>query len=350
MMISFGKTLVMTLALFALTLSSAFAQTVQDADAPSVQENVDVQNGDVTRNDPKDLTQIDATPEAQSQNELIQPTRDAEIDVPKQKIPSEKALCTGRVPYNSITSRAVDALFNHRPNEVLDIIAPIQTKLHCIEDTSAAVKLYAILGIAYLEIDNQTESDRYFTDAILLDPYSDIESLIMLPPNAAQRLQELKMEVELRRQAHEDPSVIVRMNYVPVKFENHPFWINFLPLGAGLFQMHENAWGFTYLSTQLAGVVLSIMGAVVVESYREDNYYFLTKNVDTAKNWRIVEYTGIALLTASYFANVIHAIFVHKPVTQTILSPQSSMPENIAYTISPILVDHGAGISYSTTF
>ncbi len=262
----------------------------------------------------------------------------------------EKSICTGAIPYNSLTSRAVDALFNHRPAEVIEILAPVQNKLHCIDDTSAAVKLYAILGIAYLEIDDHTESDRYFTDAILLDPYSDIESLIMLPPNAAQRLQELKLEVELRRQAHEDPSVIVRMNYVPVKFESHPFWISFVPLGAGLYQMHENEWGTTYLTTQLVGVVMAVTGAAVVESYREDNYYFSTKNVKTAKNWRIVEYTGIALLSASYLINVIHAIAIHQPVTQTILSPQNSMPETIAYTVAPVIMNDGAGVAYSTSF
>jgi len=280
------------------------------------------------------------------------PHDDATPDLPADNLSTknERSICSAAIPYNSLTSRAVDALFNHRPAEVIELLAPIQNKLHCIDDTSAAVKLYAILGIAYLEIDDHAESDRYFTDAILLDPYSDIESLIMLPPNAAQRLQELKLEVELRRQAHEDPSVIVRMNYVPVKFESHPFWISFVPLGAGLYQMHENAWGTTYLTTQLVGTIMAITGAAVVESYREDNYYFSTKNVDTAKKWRVVEYTGLGLLAVSYVVNVIHAIAIHQPVTQTILSPQNNMPENIAYSVSPVLIDNGAGIAYSTSF
>ncbi len=294
-----------------------------------------------------------------------QPTEDAIIadDVPKPHEalessdtpiptqPEERSVCRGPVAYNSIMSKAVDSLFNHRPAEVIDLLLPFEDKLHCIDDAEAATKLYTILGIAYLEIGDQTESDRYLTDAILLHPGADIKDLIMLPPNAEQRIEELKIMVEERRRANMDPGVIVKTSYVPVKYETHPFWLNFVPFGTGLFQMGKTGWGIFYASTQVTGIALSIMGGGMVKHYQNENNYYYTHNSYTqAKRWQGVQIAGVSLLVASYVANVIHAICIHEDVTQMILSPQDTIPDEVAYTISPIVLDHGAGLIYATEF
>lgn len=266
-------------------------------------------------------------------------------------IVKEKSVCSGPVAYNSIMSKAVDALFNHRPAEVIDILAPFEDKLHCISDAEAATKLYTILGIAYLELGEQTESDRYLTDAILLHPTSDIKELIMLPPNAEQRIEELKIMVEERRRANMDPGVIVKTSYVPVKYETHPYWLNFVPFGTGLFQMNQTGWGIFYASTQVAGITLSIMGGGMVKHYQnQNNYYYTRDSYTTAKRWQGVQIAGVVILATSYLANVIHALCVHEDVTQMILSPQDTIPTEVAHTVSPIVIDHGAGIVYTTQF
>lgn len=264
----------------------------------------------------------------------------------------ELTACEESIIYpNAIMRRAETAYTKRHYQTVIDTLKPIYENLQCVDSPDTVIEVYLLLAVSHLELGNASMADTFFLDVLRTDPdYDPLGAIIILPGESTQRIEQLRAEHaseldSLRNEASH--SSVVETLFVPGEIEQRPYWINFLPFGAGTFQMHKPVWGSIYASTQLAGILLSILGGSMVEYYRGDNYKFTSDNYKYAKNWQISQIIGIALLGTSYLASVIHALVIHEPAPIIWQSPTKTPPTHAA---APLILPDGAGIAYEARF
>lgn len=262
----------------------------------------------------------------------------------------DKSRCYESFTYANALMRAENAYVRRRYTTVIEILKPIYENIQCIDDTNAVIEIDLLLGVAYFEQQNRALADTFFLNVLRSDPEHIVGSVITLPETSARRLEELRAEHadELNAlRAQIAPNTVIESLYVLVEKEHHQYWLNFLPFGAGQFQMHKTAWGAIYASTQLAGIGLSIAGGLMVEYYRGDNHTYTARNRARAINWRTAQIVGLSVMAASYIAGVIHSLCIYEPETLIIHSPTQTRPDIAA---ALFILPDGAGFLYSSTF
>ena len=279
------------------------------------------------------------------------------IDV--DKIPSfeksekaDKTDCDETFTYANALMRAENAYVRRRYTTVLEILKPIYENIQCIDDSVTVLEIDLLMGVANNELGRQARADSFFLNVLRTDPDHVVGSIITIPESSAKRIEQLRADnaEELNAlRAQSSPNTIIESLYILVEKERHPYWINFLPFGAGQFQMHQTAWGAVYASTQIAGIALSILGGSMVEYYRGDAFTYTPQDRARAKNWQNAQIVGIALLGASYIAGVIHALFIHEDSTLIIHSPSQTRPD-IAHRAAPFILPDGGGLTYGAIF
>lgn len=275
------------------------------------------------------------------------------------KIPSfeksekaDKTDCDETFTYANALMRAENAYVRRRYTTVLEILKPIYENIQCIDDSVTVLEIDLLMGVANNELGRQARADSFFLNVLRTDPDHVVGSIITIPESSAKRIEQLRADnaEELNAlRAQSSPNTIIESLYILVEKEHHPYWINFLPFGAGQFQMHQTAWGAVYASTQIAGIALSILGGSMVEYYRGDAFTYTPQDRARAKNWQNAQIVGIALLGASYIAGVIHALFIHEDSTLIIHSPSQTRPD-IAHRAAPFILPDGGGLTYGAIF
>ena len=264
---------------------------------------------------------------------------------------SDPGRCYESFTYANALMRAENAYVRRRYTTVIEILQPIYENIQCIDDQNGVIELELLLGVAYFEKGNSALADTFFLNVLRTEPDHIVGSVITLPETSARRIETLRTEHaeeldKLRSQM--SPNTIIESLYVLTEKEEHPYWLNFLPFGVGVFQMHETTWGAIYASLQSAGIVMSILGGGMVEYYRGDNYSFTSKNYAHAKNWQTIQIIGISLIAAGYVSSVIHALIIHEDSTMIIHSPTQTRPD--ISSVSPFILPDGAGIAYGSQF
>lgn len=265
---------------------------------------------------------------------------------------ADKTDCDETFTYANALMRAENAYVRRRYTTVLEILKPIYENIQCIDDSVTVLEIDLLMGVANNELGRQARADSFFLNVLRTDPDHVVGSIITIPESSAKRIEQLRAdnaeELNVLR-AQSSPNTIIESLYILVEKEHHPYWINFLPFGAGQFQMHQTAWGAVYASTQIAGIALSILGGSMVEYYRGDAFTYTPQDRARAKNWQNAQIVGIALLGASYIAGVIHALFIHEDSTLIIHSPSQTRPD-IAHRAAPFILPDGGGLTYGAIF
>lgn len=265
---------------------------------------------------------------------------------------ADKTDCDETFTYANALMRAENAYVRRRYTTVLEILKPIYENIQCIDDSVTVLEIDLLMGVANNELGRQARADSFFLNVLRTDPDHVVGSIITIPESSAKRIEQLRADnaEELNAlRAQSSPNTIIESLYILVEKEHHPYWINFLPFGAGQFQMHQTAWGAVYASTQIAGIALSILGGSMVEYYRGDAFTYTPQDRARAKNWQNAQIVGIALLGASYIAGVIHALFIHEDSTLIIHSPSQTRPD-IAHRAAPFILPDGGGLTYGAIF
>lgn len=260
--------------------------------------------------------------------------------------------CSEIFTYTNALLRAENAYVRRRYQIVIDTLKPIYEKVACIDDPNAVIEIDLLLGVSNYESGDAILADTFFLNVLRSDPDHEIGSVITLPESSVRRLEHLRSihEEELSKlREKRTPGVVIESLYVLAETKEHPYWINFLPFGAGQFQMNSTTWGAVYAATQAAALALTITGGAMVEYYRGPNFTYSAVNYAQAKNWQNAQITGIAIFAASYIAGVIHALIIHEPTTVLIHPPSQTRPDT-THAAAPFFIPNGAGIVYETTF
>ena len=260
--------------------------------------------------------------------------------------------CKEAFAYLNALMRAENAYVRRKYESVIEILKPIYEKLHCLDDMNTVIEINLLLGVSYYEIKQKNLSEAFFLNVLRSDPDHVVGSVITLPEASARYIEELRADhaAELDDlRAQKSPNTVIESLYVLVEKEYHPYWVNFVPFGAGVLQMHQKPWAIVYASTQLAGITMSVLGGAMVEHYRGDNYLYTPQNYARAKDWQAVQITGIVLGVASYVASVLQAMLIHEDHTLIFHSPTQTQPE-LSHRAAPFLLNDGGGVVYGTIF
>ncbi len=262
--------------------------------------------------------------------------------------------CDEMMAYPNATMRRAEMAYTKRRyTTVIETLRPVYENLRCVEDTDTIIEIYLLLGVSHLELGKSHQADNFFLNVLRTDPdYDPVGAIIMLPRASTERIETLReqhaAELENLRPDRTKDSVVETL-FVPGEQERRLYWLNFVPMGAGMFQMHQTEWGAIYASTQIAGIFMSVLGGGMVEYYRGNDYLFSHKDYPKAKTWQAVQITGIATLAVSYIASVLHAILIYEEAPINWLSPTKTPPSYTQVT-APFLLPDGAGVAYGMTF
>ena len=302
----------------------------------------------------------DGTNESQESSQTISQTQTT--DAPSQDFnqneedvssadSNDPERCYESFTYANALMRAENAYVRRKYPSVIEILQPLYENIQCIDDPNVVIELELMLGVANYEAGNVQLADSFFLNVLRTEPDHIVGSVITLPESSTRRIESLRAEhaEELDKLREERaPNTVIESIYIVTEKEEHPYWLNFMPFGIGVFQMHEKNWGIAHASIQGAGILMSILGGGMVEYYRGENYTYTPQNYTRAKAWQAVQIVGITLLFADYVASVIHAIVIHEDYTLIIHSPTQTRPDIAAF--SPMILPDGAGIAYGMTF
>lgn len=261
--------------------------------------------------------------------------------------------CMAEFSYHSQLMRAENAYVKRQYESVLTLLQPLLEVPECLQDPSTRLEVELLAGVSYLEQGKDQEADRHFMRVLRLNPDYEIGSVITIPEGSSRRIEMLKVQFadELNAlRGNQSSGVVVESLYILTEKKENPYWINFLPFGAGQFQMNQRAWAISYASLQAASLALTVLGGGMVELYRNKQYTFSKENYPKAKAWQYVQIAGIASFTAFYAASVIHALIIHEDSSTIMHPPSQQRPDVLGHSAAPLVFPDGGGLSYGLVF
>jgi len=225
------------------------------------------------------------------------------------------------------------------------------------------VDAHVILGVCYHHLGQRDEAKVEFEEALSLDPEKTLDSMIydagdvrLFDEVRAEIHDRLEREKE-RRKLAEQAEAIRKYLEAQRLYEVHPFYINFLPFGAGQFQNHDTTRGYLF-----AGGELAMLGTSLGVWLYLTRQYGLVGTVPleealTVRRLQQVEFaTGVAFW-ALYGLSIFDALRHYTPRTQ-LKADDSLLPEELknalkkpppktSWRIIPIPVPNGAGVGLS---
>ncbi len=212
-----------------------------------------------------------------------------------------------------------------------------QPKLSSASDLEEA---HVLLGICHYETGNDDDARRELETALFLNPTLELSPAIF-SPRARKFLAELKAQVEksdkenreIKALADERDALRERLaNTVIV--EKRPYYINFVPFGAGQFQNGHRRTGLIFFTSQLAlgGTSATLFSYQVVKygiggSVPPDEL----KRVNNIRKTQVV--TGAACLV-SMAAGIVHALIHHE--SEVVLESGSKKTANVIPYVTPV--------------
>jgi len=220
---------------------------------------------------------------------------------------------------------------------VIGIVYPLLFPDPALATEAELAEAYLMLGVSYFETDRLEESERWFEEALLLDDSIELDPNLYSPKVVnffAKKKQALAAKLEeARREAQIAAYKATLANLRQVNVERHPFYINFLPFGAGQFQNNESGKGYFFAISE--GVLGGISFATFLSLSLDFGFPTLKippNDPDAADRaillQRVQVGTGIAF-TALYVWGVIDSLRDYQPevVRTTQIDPKYLPPD-----------------------
>jgi hypothetical protein len=238
-----------------------------------------------------------------------------------------------------------------------------------------AVEAYKLLGISYVFEKEREEAEKQFLALLVLEPTFRLDALIY-PNSVVEVFEEVKRrneekikailrkerrEAEKRRQAELERKAELRRlaelaQRSPMVIERtvneHPYWVNFVPLGAGQFQNGQQTKGYVLMGTQIGFGLLSAGTALGLYAAYPD-LQVPTAERGTVRALTILQVTSGALCLVSVAYGIVDAVIYHQPRSVRERRYQQEPEEDdqgTAFFLTPTAGKAGAGLELGFTF
>lgn len=260
---------------------------------------------------------------------------------------------------------------------VIRLLRPLLHPAIRLSSEMQVIAAYRLLGISYIFEKDRTEAERQFMAILALqpdfrfdptvDPVAAVELLDELKRRNAGKLKAIRererLEAERRRRAEEarrraadearrralQPGYVVERTV-----RQNPYWVSFVPLGAGQFQNGHRRKGYTLMGVQLSlGAVSLATGITAWTLYSNaprTSSGKLKITVDEHNRLRGLTITQVvsgSLCLGAVVYGIIDALVYHRP--QTVVERKLSIPPP-RMSVGPLAAPGGAGVELGVTF
>ncbi|RJO72609.1 MAG: hypothetical protein C4523_02930 [Myxococcales bacterium] len=190
-------------------------------------------------------------------------------------------------------------------------------------------EVHQMLGIGHFILQNRPKAREHFLQLLTGEPTYQLDP-IFVPPIIIEYFESLREEnrellaaiLAQRRgeqQAEPPEGELLR--------EKNPYFVNFIPFGAGQFQNGEPIKGTLFLTGEIVALGLNAAGYFVSREFAGDDGYYTSGNAEQARQWRIVQYAGLGALGALVIGGVIDAILNYKEYNEIVVEPPAANEE-----------------------
>jgi len=197
------------------------------------------------------------------------------------------------------------------------------------------IQAYKLLGLSYMFERDRAQAEKQFLAILalrpgfrldpLVDPVAAVELLEDVKRRNAEKikvfLERERREAERRRLAELRRQEAARKQDQQPSIERtvtkHPYWINFLPLGAGQFQNGHHTKGYVLLGLQL-GLAAVSLGTYLSQYGKYPGNLVPGEEWDQAQALTITQVTTGAACLALVAYGIIDALVYHQPEAVTV--------------------------------
>lgn len=146
------------------------------------------------------------------------------------------------------------------------------------EDVHEALELLGVAGHMRGDLDTARAA---FVRLLTMDPEARLDPLVVPPQvveffdslrsELAAKLERYRLQQELQRRTQEMEAQQAgprRLVVEQITIDRHPYWVNFVPFGAGQFQLGRTGWGIFFLAGESLALGANLGSALVVEASR----------------------------------------------------------------------------------
>ncbi len=180
-----------------------------------------------------------------------------------------------------------------------------------IFNTEQLVDVYRMLGLSYYITSETFKARQAFLSLLRLEPDYELNPLFIHPDiidlfesvreDNQEELQRIVRE-RLGIQDDEDTNVETR------SLRYNPYWVNFIPFGAGQFQNEDYVKGGLFLGFEAGLFALNITGYAMLRQTEGDDGYVATKDLSKAQAWRATQYAAFGALVLLAVGGVVDAV------------------------------------------
>jgi len=166
-------------------------------------------------------------------------------------------------------------------DEAIGLLNGLLTPRVLLTDSDDVQEALKLLGIASPLQNDLTTARESFVRLLNLEPELRLDPLVV-PPQVVEFFDGIRREIrekleELRREQEREQEeqarlaraqLPVRLIREEVRIDEHPYWLNFTPLGLGQFELDRGEWGWFFLTSQLAALAANVTAASLVEATR----------------------------------------------------------------------------------
>ena len=205
------------------------------------------------------------------------------------------------------------------------------------------VEAHILLGAAYYQTGNRERAREEFQRALQIEPEQSIGTRLY-SDGASRLFDETKTDLRIAKEREDEKARIAqRLKEIEdykkslIVYETHPYYVNFVPFGAGQFQNHQRGKGIFFAATQ--GVTGAASAGIFL--YLASKYGLVSSSVplDEGPGVRRLQEieiaTGVAFL-GFYAWSVVDALLNYKS-RQRVEGEDSLLP--------PGMLDRGGGSS-----
>jgi len=204
--------------------------------------------------------------------------------------------------------------------EMVDLLNTGLEKATFSEDQLEDV--HRMLGVGYYIVNNRPKSSEHFLRMLTKNPDAELDPAYV-PPAIIKHFETIKRENRsllemIKAQRSDSPT--------KTKFEriHNPYFVNFIPFGAGQFQNREPTKGALFLSGQILALGINVTAYFVSLNLESKDGYYSTGNSARAKEWQIVQYTSLGVFVALMIGGIIDAAVNHEPFTFVAVEPEAT--------------------------
>jgi tetratricopeptide (TPR) repeat protein len=190
------------------------------------------------------------------------------------------------------------------------------------------IEAHVLLGVCHLEVGDSREAKREFESALFIDSAVTLDPLLF-SEKAIEAFDETKEKFEADARKDEQIRLLAQQRDLLRQAlersfveEKRPFLFNFVPFGAGQFQMGRRRWGMFFAVSQ------GVTGAVWVAStaYLLNRYGYRGRvpreEVGGARTMQGIELIAGSACLLSMIGGIAHALWIYEPAQRRPLNDE----------------------------